>query len=319
MGHVSHVWRGGVERSRGLRILTTDASVVIVGASSRLLCKKGSAPFAVRTPLRCNKLLRRVSKLKLLANLRRNSAGGKAGDCHDAHSSDDVGGGVTCLGKGLLVGLGLFGGLVVRRLGRGLVLLPLGKQRHGSSKLNLIARGIACVGAVLCGVPTHEGVAFAHRLIGRNLDFGDALNGCEFGSLLILGTVQVVGEIVGLFLELRLGEAAVLALRGSRASPSTGIVRGPLGVGDIEGVVVLAVGVTVGDHLASGPHEFAVDVDVSFALVVILCLATKAKELRAGSVVARSRDGIIASNVENVLLITHIRVVDIQRLLAKTH
>ena len=96
--------------------------------------------------MRCNKLLRRVSKLKLLANLRRDSAGGKADNRHNTHCSDDAGSAVTRFGQSLLVCLGLIcrlaGRLIVGRLGRGLVLLPLGVERYRSGKLNLIARGM---------------------------------------------------------------------------------------------------------------------------------------------------------------------------------
>ena len=72
--------------------------------------------------------------------------------------------------------------------------------------------------------------------------------------------------------------------------------------------VILADGL-----LADGPYELVGDIDVGAAGVVAR-IAAKAKELRAGSVVARSRDGIIASKVESVLKVTHIRVVDVQRL-----
>lgn len=83
---------------------------------------------------------------------------------------------------------------------------------------------------------------------------------------------------------------------------------------------MLAVGVAVGFLLAFerlaffGPHESAVNLDIGTAGVVAR-LATKAKELRAGGPVARSHDGIIASNVEDELVVPHKRVVDIQRLL----
>ena len=171
------------------------------------------------------------------------------------------------------------------------------------------------------------------------------LDGSESDSLLILGTVQVVGEIVGALHEIRVDEAAVLALRGSRTSPSACAGRGPVGVGDIVGLVTLAVGVAVGFHfadvallaggphelvvdvgvgflLAVEPHELAVDVDVSFALVVSVILATKAKELRAGNFVARCVFIVTGKvnlsgtgNVEDELAVPPKMVVDVQSLL----
>ena len=76
---------------------------------------------------------------------------------------------------------------------------------------------------------------------------------------------------------------------------------------------MLTVGVLVGDHLASGPHELAVNVDIG-AAGVIDRLAAKAKELRAGNVVAlcrnRSATRIDTGNVQGVLVIPHIRIVD---------
>ena len=80
---------------------------------------------------------------------------------------------------------------------------------------------------------------------------------------------------------------------------------------------MLAIGVIMSLHLTGSPHELTVDGDVGAAGIVGACLAAEAKELRAGSVVALCGDSIIASNVENVLIRTHIRVVNIQRLLAE--
>ena len=71
----------------------------------------------------------------------------------------------------------------------------------------------------------------------------------------------------------------------------------------------------MGEHLATGPHELAVNVAIGAAGVVGACLATKAKELRAGGVVALGSDRVVTGEVENVLIGTHIRVVDVQRLL----
>lgn len=178
--------------------------------------------------MRCNKLLQRVSKLKLLAKLRHDSAGGKADNRHNTHCSDDVGSGVTRVRQSLLVCLGLIcrlvgrlvvGRLVVGRLGRGLVLLPLGVECYRGCELNLGASLVARAGAVRGRVPACEGIALARRLIGRDLSLGNVLDGSEIGGLLILGTVQVVGEIVGALLGRALLVVTVVAGLGYLAGP----------------------------------------------------------------------------------------------------
>ena len=78
-------------------------------------------------------------------------------------------------------------------------------------------------------------------------------------------------------------------------------------------VVVLAVGVAVAFHLAAGPHELVVNVDVGAAGVVTR-LTTKAKELRAGGVVTLCL-GRAVGDVEDVLVVPHVVVVNVQRLL----
>lgn len=137
---------------------------------------------------------------------------------------------------GVLAGLARLG---LGRLGRRLVLLPLGVERHGSIKLDLIARGIARAGAVRSGVPALEGIAIANGLDGDDLSLGYALDGGKIGGLFVLGAVQIVGEVEGVLLGRAFLVAAVIAGLGCLASPSAGVVRSPLSVGGIEGVVVL--------------------------------------------------------------------------------
>ena len=139
------------------------------------------------------------------------------------------------------------------------------------------------------------------------------LDGSEIDSLLILGAVQVVGEVVGLLLGMPL-VTAVLARLGYRASPGAGAVRSPVSIGDSVGFVILAVGVVVGEHLALGPHELITNFDVRVSSVVGIRLATKAKELRTCGAVALGLDLILSSKVEIVLMGIHIGVVNGQRL-----
>lgn len=127
----------------------------------------------------------------LLAALEHSGTGNDANNGHNRNSTDDNHGVVARLGQGLtgrlLARLGLVarlgvGRLGIRRLGSGLILIPLGVERYRGGKRKLIARGIACAGAVLCGVPAHEGVALAHRLIGRDLSLGNVLDGSKFSG-----------------------------------------------------------------------------------------------------------------------------------------
>ena len=137
--------------------------------------------------------------------------------------------------------------------------------------------------------------------------------GSGVGPLALLGAIGLVheGRLYGLLDR----PTAVAALGAAGAVPAIGLLL-PSIVLVFEVVLALAIGVAVGQHLAAGPHELAVDIDVGAAGVVTR-LATKAKELRAGSVVTLCSDNIVAGNVENVLIRTHIRVVNIQRLFAE--
>ena len=144
--------------------------------------------------------------------------------------------------------------------------------------------------------------------------------GCGVGPLALLGAIGLVHE--GRLYGLLDWPAAIAARSVTGAVPVTALLVPNIVVLVFEVAIVLAVGVAVGFHLADGPHELAVDVDVSFALVVSACLATKAKEPRAGSVVARfiliptgKVNRIGTGNVEDVLVVPHIKVVDVQSLL----
>ena len=229
--------------------------------------------------------------------------------------------------------------------GAGLGLEGLVLEGYG---VDVLAGGLAgCLGDVL------DGCLFGLLLHMAGVAPADALGGAVPLAVLlapgVLGCVPVVADgVEGFGLGLRL-KALVLEGRGVdplarlgavgrvRVGCLYGLLNRPtavaaLGVaGTIPAVVLLlpnvvllideiifmlAVGVAVGLHLAAGPHELAVDVDVSFALVVGACLATKAKELRAGSVIARSR-GRAVGDVEDVLFVSHIIVVDGQCLLTQ--
>ena len=112
--------------------------------------------------------------------------------------------------------------------------------------------------------------------------------------------------------------AAIAALGVASAVPAIGLLLPIILFLVFEIIIALAVGVAVGELLAVGPHLRAVDGDIGAAGVVLFRLAAKAKELRAGGVVALCRNLIGAGNVEDVLVVPHVRIVDIKRLLIET-
>ena len=107
--------------------------------------------------------------------------------------------------------------------------------------------------------------------------------------------------------------AAIAALGVASAVPAIGLLLPIILFLVFEIIIVLAVGVGVSLHLASGPHELAVNVDVGTAGVIGL-IAAKAKELRAGNVVALCRNRSVTrfatGDVEDVLVVPHILIVD---------
>ena len=137
------------------------------------------------------------------------------------------------------------------------------------------------------------------------------LKGCGVGPLALLGAIGLVheGRLYGLLDR----PTAVAALGVASAIPAVRLLLPNVVVLVNEVVLVLTIGVVVGDHLALGPHLDAIDGDIG-AAGVIDRLAAKAKELRAGNVVAlcrnRSATRIDTGNVEDVLVVLHIRIVD---------
>ena len=108
--------------------------------------------------------------------------------------------------------------------------------------------------------------------------------------------------------------AAIAALGVASAVPAIGLLLPIILFLVYEIIIALAVGVAVGELLAVGPHLRAVDGDIGAAGVVLFRFATKAKELRAGGLVALSR-GRAVGDVEDVLEVPHVGVIDAQRLL----
>ena len=132
------------------------------------------------------------------------------------------------------------------------------------------------------------------------------------GPRALLGTGgRVFGGCLYDFLNLI---AAIAALGVAGAVPAIGLLLPDIVFLVFEVIFMLAVGVAVGEHVAVGPHLRAVDGDIGAAGVVLFRLATKAKELRAGGLVALSR-GRAVGDVEDVLEVPHVGVIDAQRLL----
>ena len=108
--------------------------------------------------------------------------------------------------------------------------------------------------------------------------------------------------------------AAIAALGVASAVPAIGLLLPIILFLVFEIIIVLAVGVAVGELLAIRPNGHPVDGDIGAAGVVLLLLAAKAKELRAGGLVALRR-GRAVGDVEDVLKVPHVAVIDAQRLL----
>ena len=108
--------------------------------------------------------------------------------------------------------------------------------------------------------------------------------------------------------------ATIAALGVASAVPAIGHLLPIIVFLVFEIIIALAVGVAVGELLAVGPHLRAVDGDIGAAGVVLFRLATKAKELRAGGLVALRR-GRAVGDVEDVFEVPHVGVIDAQRLL----
>ena len=89
----------------------------------------------------------------------------------------------------------------------------------------------------------------------------------------------------------------------------------PLGAGLCQIRFLCAIGIVVGLHLAIRPHQLAVYVHIRASGVVRLRLAAKSKQLRAGRIVPFCCDMIAARDVKDVLIRSHVAVVDVQRLL----
>ena len=108
--------------------------------------------------------------------------------------------------------------------------------------------------------------------------------------------------------------AAIAALGMTGAIPAIGLLLPNIVILVFKVVFALAVGVAVAEHLAVGPHFRAVNGYIGAAGVVTFLLATKAKELRTGGIVTLCL-GRAFSDVEDVLVVSHVGVVDVQRLL----
>ena len=108
--------------------------------------------------------------------------------------------------------------------------------------------------------------------------------------------------------------AAIAALGVASAIPAIGLLLPNIVVLVFEFITALAVGVAVVEHLAAGPHFRAVNGYIGAAGVVTFLLATKAKELRTGGIVALCLGRAIC-DVEDVLEVPHVGVIDVQRLL----
>ena len=132
--------------------------------------------------------------------------------------------------------------------------------------------------------------------------------GCGVGPLALLGAVSLVHE-GGLH---GLGNlvTAIAALGVAGAIPAILPLLPDVVVQVNEVVLVLAIGVVVGEHLAPGPHHDAIDADIGVAGVIGACLAAKAKELRASGIVALCRNRgftrLATGNVEDVLIVPHV-------------
>ena len=109
---------------------------------------------------------------------------------------------------------------------------------------------------------------------------------------------------------------AVAALGVASAVPAIGLLLPYVVVLIDEVVLMLAIGIIVGKHLAARVHEFTVDGHVA-APGVVARLAAETEQLSARGFVAFGRDCIISGEVYDVLVVAHIRVVDVQRLLVK--
>ena len=230
-------------------------------------------------------------------------------------------------GEHVVLGLGLED-VAVKRGGVG-VLAGLGAGRGrgldgGLHGLLLDVGGVALAGAlggavpavVLLG-PAVLGLAPVVVEGGRALGLGLRLEALvrEGGGIGGLASLSAGGRLVLDGCLHGLGDlvAAIAALGMTGAIPVAIPLLPRVVVQINKVVVVLTVGVVVGEHRLVGPHLHAVDGDIGAAGVVTR-LATKAKELRAGGVVALCR-GRAVGDVEDVLEVPHVGVVDIQRLL----
>ena len=143
------------------------------------------------------------------------------------------------------------------------------------------------------------------------------------GSCVANAFIQVVLEAVHtgkILIFICFPPAAVLA--GLRLIPHiiSRVELFPLRIGVVKGLVMLAIGIGVGLHSALLPHTLTVYVHLCASAVAVLNkfikLTAKSKQLRAGRSVPFCCDMIVARDVKDVLIRSHVAVVDVQRSLA---
>ena len=83
------------------------------------------------------------------------------------------------------------------------------------------------------------------------------------------------------------------------------------GVGEGVGLVVLTIGVAVGQLFTGGENEFAIQIYIGMAGIVGIFLA-ETKYLRAGELIIPGGGNLGLCNVQDVLVAAHVGIVDVQ-------
>ena len=113
---------------------------------------------------------------------------------------------------------------------------------------------------------------------------------------------------------------AVVARLGHFALVVVALIR-PVAFVSREVLFLFAIGIGVGLHFAILPHTLTVYVHLCASAVAVLKkfinLTAKSKQLRAGRSVPFCCDLIAARDVKDVLIVSHVAVVDVQRSLIK--
>ena len=201
-------------------------------------------------------------------------------------------------------------------------LVPLGGEGNIVVNGHSIARSVLVAGCIL---PTGKLIPGTAGVSSNGSDV--ATFWLKIVAVAVVGTfgtraaVQVIMEqVLPLFLALfggRFGLAAVVASLCAGAGtiqqmlvPFSWRPAAPIAGVDV-GLVVLAIGVAVGQLFTGGENEFAIQIYIGTAGIVGGSFAAETKYLRAGDLIPGGGN-IGICNVQDVLVPAHVGIVDVQ-------